>query len=90
MGKVYSYIRFSTIEQSKGNSLHRQLEASQRYCEENGLSLDDTLNFHDLGISAFKGVNASEGKLGAFIQAVDEGILHLTVDKFLKQFQTDY
>jgi DNA invertase Pin-like site-specific DNA recombinase len=73
MGKVYSYVRFSTVEQSKGNSLHRQLEASKKYCEENGLVLDDTLHFHDLGISAFKGANASAGKLGAFIQAVEKG-----------------
>lgn len=75
MSKVYSYIRFSSPEQAKGNSLQRQLEASQKYCLQNNLVLDDSLNLHDLGVSAFKGSNATEGRLAAFIQAVDDGVV---------------
>jgi DNA invertase Pin-like site-specific DNA recombinase len=43
MPRAYSYIRFSTPEQSKGDSLRRQLEKSKKYAEENGLILDSSL-----------------------------------------------
>ncbi len=70
--RAYSYIRFSTPEQLRGDSLRRQRELSQQWCEQNGYELDDSLKLRDLGISAFKGRNATEGRLGAFIKAVDE------------------
>lgn len=75
MMKAYSYIRFSSAAQAKGDSLRRQTEAAKRYCEQNNLILDQTLTFHDLGISAFKGSNVVDGRLGAFIQAVDQGLV---------------
>lgn len=71
--KAYSYIRFSTPEQLKGNSLKRQMEKTEAYCKKNKLALDTSLNLKDLGISAFKGKNAKQGALSAFIQAVEEG-----------------
>ncbi|ABB39570.2 Recombinase [Oleidesulfovibrio alaskensis G20] len=71
--KAYSYLRFSTPDQMKGDSFRRQTELSRMYAEENGLDLDDTLTFQDLGVSAFRGKNAEEGELGAFIEAVDQG-----------------
>ena len=46
-------------------SLRRQVAQAEAYAERHGLSLDHT-SYHDLGISAFKGRNASEGKLGTF------------------------
>lgn len=70
---AYSYVRFSTPQQLKGDSLRRQLEASERYVTENGLVLDETLNLHDLGISAFRGKNVERGALGAFIKAIETG-----------------
>ena len=70
---AYSYVRFSTPQQLKGDSLRRQLEASERYVTENGLVLDETLNLRDLGISAFRGKNAERGALGAFIKAIESG-----------------
>ena len=70
---AYSYVRFSTPQQLKGDSLQRQLEASERYVTENGLILDETLNLRDLGISAFRGKNVERGALGAFIKAIDTG-----------------
>lgn len=73
MIKAYSYIRFSTVEQSKGNSLSRQLALSEKYAQENNLYIDKTLNMKDLGISAFKGANVSNGALGTFIEAIDAG-----------------
>lgn len=51
MTQAYSYIRFSTPEQSKGDSLRRQTEATTRYCEQHDLCLDTDLSFKDLGKS---------------------------------------
>ncbi|MGZ8161398.1 MAG: recombinase family protein [Methylobacter sp.] len=73
MPTAYSYVRFSTPEQIKGDSIRRQVELSSRYAEENNLTLDDSLQLNDLGVSAFKGVNASTGKLGLFIAAIETG-----------------
>jgi hypothetical protein len=41
---AYSYIRFSTPDQIKGDSLRRQTEASSHYAAEHNLTLDETLN----------------------------------------------
>lgn len=71
--KAYSYLRFSTSEQMKGDSYRRQSEHSHRYAEQHGLELDEHLTFEDLGVSAFHGANAQEGQLGAFLMAVDQG-----------------
>lgn len=82
--KAYSYIRFSTPEQMKGDSLRRQLEKSQLYAAEHGLELDTTLNMRDLGVSAFRKANVEKGNLGAFIKAIEKGIVkpgsHLLVE----------
>lgn len=72
---AYSYLRFSTPEQLKGDSLRRQVELSRQYAQQHGLNLDENLTFRDLGVSAFTGKNATEGRLGAFLQAVDEGVV---------------
>ena len=69
--KAYSYIRFSTPQQLKGDSLRRQLEASRAYAEAHDMVLDDSLR--DIGISAFKGKNATEGALKKFIELVEAG-----------------
>ncbi|HXS54033.1 MAG TPA: recombinase family protein [Usitatibacter sp.] len=72
--RAYSYIRFSSPEQVRGDSLRRQLEWSQRYAEEHGLFLDEELTFRDLGVSAFDKSNlAPGGKLREFIDAIDRG-----------------
>lgn len=70
---AYSYIRFSTPEQSKGGSLARQTEAANEYAAKHGLALDDKLNMSDLGVSAFSGKNFSDGALGLFIKAIQDG-----------------
>ena len=71
--KAYSYIRFSSPEQEEGDSLRRQLEASQKYAEQHRLELDTTLNMKDLGLSAFKGFHKTKGALGKFLQLVEAG-----------------
>lgn len=73
MNKAYSYIRFSTPEQSKGDSLRRQVELSKKYASDNGLQLDTTLNLYDLGISAFDRSNITKGSLGVFLDLIKSG-----------------
>jgi DNA invertase Pin-like site-specific DNA recombinase len=74
MKKAYSYIRFSTPEQLKGDSLRRQKEASDQYCKDKGLMLDTSLNMRDLGKSAFHGTHVSKGgALYEFLQLVEAG-----------------
>src|SRR3989441_1736791 len=68
--RAYSYLRFSTPEQSKGDSRRRQTDIAQRYAAAHELELDDKLTFHDLGVSAYSGANVETGQLGAFLEAV--------------------
>jgi DNA invertase Pin-like site-specific DNA recombinase len=70
--KAYSYVRMSSPEQRKGDSHRRQLELSKKYAFQHGLELVAG-PFEDLGVSAFKGANVTEGKLGSFLKAVEEG-----------------
>lgn len=70
---AYSYIRFSSIEQRRGDSYRRQLEASETYAQEHGLTLDTSLKLHDLGRSAFDKANVTKGRLGAFLRAIEDG-----------------
>src|SRR4029450_5078705 len=70
---AYSYLRFSTPDQLKGDSFRRQTELSQRYAQQHGLDLDDKLTFHDLGVSGFRGKNITKGALGDFIKAIEKG-----------------
>lgn len=72
--KAYSYVRFSSPEQAKGDSLRRQTEAAERYAAANGLDLDQTLTLRDLGVSAYTGRNVREGAaLRDFLNAVERG-----------------
>ncbi|MES2325254.1 MAG: recombinase family protein [Pseudomonadota bacterium] len=70
---AYSYIRFSTSEQKKGDSLRRQTELSEHYAAKHGLTLDNSLHLHDLGLSAFDRSNIERGALGGFLEAVKRG-----------------
>lgn len=71
MSYGYSYIRFSTPQQASGDSYRRQMELSEQYAKKHGITLDTSLHLTDLGVSAFKGANASTGRLGAFLQAIE-------------------
>ncbi len=70
--KAYSYLRFSTPEQAVGDSRRRQIELARRYADAHDLDLDETLTFHDLGVSAFRGAN-QDAALGAFKIAAEDG-----------------
>jgi DNA invertase Pin-like site-specific DNA recombinase len=70
---AYSYIRFSSPAQAKGDSHRRQTMLRDAYCERKGLLLDDSLHLRDLGVSAFRGTNAKFGALAGFIEACKIG-----------------
>lgn len=72
MSIVYSYIRFSSKKQEKGDSLRRQTELADDYCERHGHQLAD-LTLRDLGVSAFRGKHKHEGALSVFLQAIEDG-----------------
>lgn len=71
--RVYSYIRFSTPEQSKGDSERRQTETAEAYAKKKKLQLDTTLNMRDCGLSGYKGHHRKYGALGAFLALVQDG-----------------
>jgi DNA invertase Pin-like site-specific DNA recombinase len=73
---AYSYIRFSSPEQAKGDSLRRQTEAADEWCKRNGVRLDLSTTFHDLGKSAYLGEhrkNPDRYRLAAFLKLVEDG-----------------
>jgi DNA invertase Pin-like site-specific DNA recombinase len=73
--RAYSYLRFSTPEQAKGDSLRRQTALADDYAKRHGLTLDTELSLRDLGVSAFRGDNVAVGALGAFLRAVSDGLV---------------
>ena len=82
--KAYSYIRFSSAEQQKGDSLRRQRVARDEFIakhnalqkkkekageEPDYLELDDQIL--DLGLSGYKGEHIADGgALGAFLERI--------------------
>ncbi|MFR0692159.1 recombinase family protein [Enterobacterales bacterium AE_CKDN230030158-1A_HGKHYDSX7] len=76
MPTAYSYIRFSSPEQAKGDSHRRQQQAAEQYCRDNGLELaaDSEYTFFDSGRSAYSGKHLSdEGELKRFLDLVESG-----------------
>lgn len=72
---AYSYVRMSTDIQLRGDSLRRQQEFSSKYAAENGLTLVEDFNLHDIGVSAFKGANIASGSLGRFLELVRTNVI---------------
>jgi DNA invertase Pin-like site-specific DNA recombinase len=69
-----SYVRFSSKEQRKGDSLRRQTEATEQWCKRHGTKLDESLSLRDLGTSAFRGKHRSDkAALGGFLLLVEQG-----------------
>ena len=73
MTRAFSYIRFSSKKQEKGESFRRQYEFPVEVCKENGWVLDESLTLNDLGVSAFRGANAKVGALAEFLEAIRIG-----------------
>jgi DNA invertase Pin-like site-specific DNA recombinase len=72
---AYSYIRFSSAEQAKGDSLRRQTQKTAEWCDKNGVALDASLSLRDLGVSAFKGRHRTDDKhaLAQFLKLANQG-----------------
>lgn len=89
---AYSYVRFSTPGQLKGDSLRRQIESCEIYCKEKGLELHP-VSYRDLGVSAFKRKNIEKGALAAFISAVKTGRIakgsYLIIEQFDRLTRAD-
>lgn len=71
--KAYSYIRFSSLMQSRGDSLRRQREATDKWANDNDFIIVD--NLEDLGLSAYSGRNKANGALGVFLEKIEEGLI---------------
>src|SRR5262249_43244502 len=69
--RAYSYIRFSSPEQAKGDSLRRQLVLTDALVKKHGWVLDDSLHLRDLAVSAFRGTNVTEGAFAGFLAAIE-------------------
>lgn len=70
--KLYSYVRWSSEKQSAGTSSERQTSRAMRFAKDNDL---EYVEIKDAGVSAFKGKNTTQGKLGVFISEVDKGVI---------------
>lgn len=71
--KVFSYLRFSDPRQSGGSSADRQLQYAQRWAADKGLVLDESLSLRDEGLSAYHQRHVTQGALGVFLLAIQEG-----------------
>ena len=69
--KAIGYIRWSSDEQTSGDSLERQKANVQAYCQRAGLELVETLV--DSGLSGFKGELLQRGQLGVLLVKIDSG-----------------
>ncbi|MBV2147496.1 recombinase family protein [Sphingobium sp. AS12] len=71
---AWIYARFSSLEQSKGHSLERQINEGRAFIERMGWEHSDQREIVDEGKSAFHGANRSEGSLlYGFEQKAREG-----------------
>ncbi len=70
---VYSYMRFSDARQGAGNSAERQLEYAANWAVSKGLLLDESLSLRDEGLSAYHQRHVTQGALGVFLRAIEDG-----------------
>ncbi|HXR91429.1 MAG TPA: recombinase family protein [Steroidobacteraceae bacterium] len=73
--RCFSYVRWSSPEQAAGDSLRRQTAAAAAFAARHGYELDTEIDLRDAGVSAFRGRNASDGALGGFLKAVNDGLV---------------
>lgn len=95
MRKVFVYHRVSSDQQLDGSGIARQAELLESYLERTGIcaDMDDPapVVLSDQGVSAFKGLNISEGELGAWMEQVRNGMWDSSVlvvesiDRFSRQ-----
>lgn len=67
------YIRYSDPRQEKGESLSRQEELTQQFCDRHGLTIVERV--YDLGRSAWKGHHLRDGNLGKLTRRIEERLI---------------
>lgn len=80
MPKIWPYIRFSSDEQRKGDSLRRQQDLIDKFAARpeivaEGAVIDTSLDLNDLGVSGYTGKNILQGQFKVFLDAIDTGIV---------------
>lgn len=73
MKPAFSYIRFSSPEQAKGDSFRRQSEHAEAWAKANGYRI--VKSWEDLGVSSYRGQNATKGGFAEFLRAAEAGEL---------------
>jgi len=77
--QVYPYSRWSSLKQKEGDSERRQLEVKdtlvREFAKKAGLPLNETLHLEDEGLSGYHGVHRKKGKLGRFLEMVENGLI---------------
>lgn len=71
--KAYSYIRFSSERQAKGNSLERQELLLTEFLKNNPDFELVEESYKDLGVSGYTGRHKTKGLLGQFLLACEQG-----------------
>jgi DNA invertase Pin-like site-specific DNA recombinase len=74
MSTAYSYIRFSSDKQVKGDSLRRQEQLIADWVKNNPDTLLSSTSYKDLGISGYSGKHLDHG-LGQLLAAIDSGLI---------------
>lgn len=102
--RAYSYIRLSSKRQANTDEkkayrdgFRRQVALREEYLANNPhLTLDTTLNLHDIGVSAYTEANSDlegDGRLAFFRRAVDDGLVpkgsYLLVESLDRLTRTD-
>lgn len=83
--KIYSYVRFSSINQKNGDSKRRQQQQIDEYAKAKGLEIDESLRLEDLGLSAYTGDHAKHGALGKFLELCNKGMITKGSYLFIEQ-----
>src|SRR5437016_3462950 len=74
MPLAYSYLRFSSPQQSEGDSLRRQKQDRERWLQEHpDVAFDKALVMTDAGRSAFKRKNWDTYALAKFVEHIKSG-----------------
>lgn len=71
--QVFIYARWSSLEQTKGSTLERQIKNCTAFVEGRGWTIEETII--DRGRSAYTGDNIKTGSLGAFAERVRVGAI---------------
>lgn len=72
---VIAYVRWSSQEQTEGDSRNRQIQAAKKWCEKEGFVLPEENIVIDEGVSAFRGDNITKGKLGKLWKDLQSGLI---------------